>query len=288
MHGQRNHPIQIDYFLFSCHEHEKTNKSLIENGSKPLSWPELMDQEVGKLSGLISEKNLAQCLLSMAVWYRDRFPVLASNDPLDEEVLNEVVPPLCAFNKDIDAIYKLKVEEDLPCYEASVGNLKVWDDIDEVVGNLYGNYHSYFMRYIQWSHASEKELEIEPGSRPPIGKFAPRQPRDRDRGGRSEGRNDRGGRGQRNDRGGRNERGGGRKKFKRNDKSSMHLEKAALTDVDNAIKNLEQDKEIEEVTLKPTNSFYRRLQHQTVMEKGYHSFSVGEGQDRAVRVARKD
>jgi len=42
------------------------------------------------------------------------------------------------------------------------------------------------------------------------------------------------------------------------------------------------------VTLKPTNSFYRRIQHQQIVESGYHSFSVGEGPDRAVKVARKE
>jgi predicted RNA-binding protein Jag len=42
------------------------------------------------------------------------------------------------------------------------------------------------------------------------------------------------------------------------------------------------------VILKPNNSFYRRLQHQRAVELGFDSFSVGEGPDRSVRIARKD
>jgi predicted RNA-binding protein Jag len=41
------------------------------------------------------------------------------------------------------------------------------------------------------------------------------------------------------------------------------------------------------VKLKPTNSFYRRVQHQKIVDSGFESSSVGEGADRAVQVTRK-
>ncbi len=66
------------------------------------------------------------------------------------------------------------------------------------------------------------------------------------------------------------------------------MTEAALAEVDQAIAQLRSDTSVEEVMLKPTNSFYRRIQHQKIVDAGFHSFSVGEGPSRAVKVARKD
>ena len=62
----------------------------------------------------------------------------------------------------------------------------------------------------------------------------------------------------------------------------------ALAEVDHAITTLLGGPEQRSVTLKPTNSFYRRLQHQKIVDAGYESNSVGEGPDRAVQISRKD
>jgi predicted RNA-binding protein Jag len=45
---------------------------------------------------------------------------------------------------------------------------------------------------------------------------------------------------------------------------------------------------VEEVFLKPVNSFYRRIQHQYAVDKGFESCSVGEGNERGVKVAKKN
>jgi predicted RNA-binding protein Jag len=45
--------------------------------------------------------------------------------------------------------------------------------------------------------------------------------------------------------------------------------------------------EVEEVFLKPMNSFYRRIQHQYAVDKGFESCSVGEGNERGVKVSKK-
>lgn len=65
------------------------------------------------------------------------------------------------------------------------------------------------------------------------------------------------------------------------------MTEAALAEVNQAIDSLKSNSSIDEVTLKPANSFYRRIQHQQIVDAGFHSFSVGEGPDRAVKVARK-
>jgi len=72
----------------------------------------------------------------------------------------------------------------------------------------------------------------------------------------------------------------------RNQEPSPHLEAEALAEVDKAVEQLKTNPSLEEVTLKPTNSFYRRIQHNKIADTGFFSFSVGEGQDRSIRVSR--
>jgi len=97
----------------------------------------------------------------------------------------------------------------------------------------------------------------------PMGEGRP--PRGGDRGPRTEGRGDR----------------------KHRDDVDTKLHDEAMAEVDRAIESLRNDESMDEVLLKPQNSFYRRIQHQKIVDMGYHSFSVGEGPDRSVRVARR-
>ena len=64
-------------------------------------------------------------------------------------------------------------------------------------------------------------------------------------------------------------------------------ERHALAAVDTAMQQLKEDSGIEEVFLAPMNSFYRRIQHQYAVDQGYNSCSVGDGQERGVKVSRK-
>ena len=79
--------------------------------------------------------------------------------------------------------------------------------------------------------------------------------------------------------------GGGDRKHREDVDTKLHDE--AMAEVDRAIESLRTDESMDEVLLKPQNSFYRRIQHQKIVDMGYHSFSVGEGPDRSVRVARR-
>ena len=62
----------------------------------------------------------------------------------------------------------------------------------------------------------------------------------------------------------------------------------ALAEVDDAIATMRANPDKPEITLKPQNSFYRRLQHQKIIDMGFDSNSVGEGPERAVRIGRRD
>jgi hypothetical protein len=68
---------------------------------------------------------------------------------------------------------------------------------------------------------------------------------------------------------------------------SASLERAAMDDLNEALSKLRADPALEGISLKPTNSYYRRLQHKQAVEEGFNSSSVGEGPERAVRIARE-
>lgn len=312
--AKKGKEVAIDYFLYSCLETERTTKEMVESGTgQKISWPELQGQSAENLSGIFAEKKLKDLLREMTMWYRDNYPALSQSKALDHEVLLDVAEPLTALNKDYTSLYNLKINEDIPSFEASVGNNTIWEDIEEVLSIFFGSYKHLFIRYVIWSHGASPDEVFVPGSRPPIGKFAPRIQRD-DRGSSARGNSRSGGGGGGNSKDNRGDRNGNRsskpapKGNERNPKSrdrnrptnnkpqrskedTAKIEASALKDVTEAISKLDgkNGKEsLDEIILKPANSFYRRLQHQRAVELGFDSFSVGEGKDRSVRIARKE
>lgn len=332
----RGKEVPMDYFLYSCLEHERTAQATRSEADEDFGWPALISH-IANPNGDPEFKTmpLAALLTRMTAWYRDTFPALTEISVIDYESLLEIVDPLVNLNRDISLLYKVRTEEDLPDFEGSVGNNKYWDDIISTISEYFRNSGHLYIRYIQWSHAAVTESDnINVGDRPPVGRYAPRYntpfqsgPRgggnsgggrpDRgnersggrdgnnrnapsgggrpDRGPRPDRGNDRGGPRASNDnqRGGQNRPqrdgggprdGGGRKH--RDDVDSQLLD-SAMAEVDQAIESLRTNESMDEVLLKPQNSFYRRIQHQKIVDMGYHSFSVGEGPDRSVRVARR-
>ena len=69
-------------------------------------------------------------------------------------------------------------------------------------------------------------------------------------------------------------------------KADKIKKKEVIALVDQAINQLEQSQS-KEVVLAPQNSFYRRIQHQYIVDLGYKSKSCGDDQNRAVKIIRK-
>ena len=112
------------------------------------------------------------------------------------------------------------------------------------------------------------------GDRPPVGIFAPRirHNRDADKRDRSKGR--------------RNERPDNKRRRPERFDSS-NLKSKAIKNADFAISKMKRDKKLSEFELSPFNSFYRRIQHQHIVDNGFDSYSVGDGPDRKVVIKRK-
>ena len=295
---QRGCNVPIDYFLFTCLEHERTQRAaaaaapeadeaVVDKGR----WPIMVGATLESLPGELKAMDLKGLLGRMSLWYAAQYPEMVEETPLDHIMLNQIVEPFMKFTLDLADLVLLKT----------------------------GTYYAYFDRFLRWAFADVEPEEIEEGSRPPVGKNMPnfrgnRPPQggggQNQRGGHGGGGHRQGqhsggqggghrqgqgqhgggqgggqGRDQRGNRGGQHsgQQGGGQG---RDQQADAETEKLALASVDEAMAKINSGT-VEEVFLKPMNSFYRRIQHQYAVDKGYESCSVGEGNERGVKVSKK-
>ncbi|MCX6109445.1 MAG: hypothetical protein NTZ90_07575 [Proteobacteria bacterium] len=326
----RGQEVPLDYFLYSCLERERLEKATIGDSQPHIAWPLLPKVgEEGPVAALEGPEWSA-LTKSLLTWYRETFPELSDDKAVDHEHLLKVVPPVVGLARDLARLYLEKTKAKLPAFDKSAQPEAVWSDIESALKQFFPKIQHMILRYLHWTHAAEVKEVFEPGSRPPVGRFAP-PPLPRTLGNRDSGRPDRGGRPERGprtdaprapvaqetseskgreaapkggnrhgqggrpapaDRGGRPPRREGgrppRSAHPEGEEQTARLTVVALAEVDQAIAELQSNGTKQDITLKPTNSFYRRLQHQKIVDAGFNSNSVGEGPDRAVQISRKD
>ena len=330
---QRGRNVPIDYFLFTCLEHERTQRATAAAAGEGADevvlnkgrWPIMVGATLETLPGELKSMDLKGLMGRMSLWYAAQYPEMVEETPLDHIMLNNIVEPFMKFTLDLADLVLLKTGTALPAHNAETDESKeVWATISVVLKEEFPGYYAYFDRVLRWAFADVEPEEIEEGSRPPVGKNMPnfrgnRQPQGGgpqhrgqhgggggggghrgqqggghrgqhgggQHGGRGDRSNHRGGDGQRgrHQGGGHNGRhgggGGGH-----NQQADAETEKLALASVDDAMAKITSG-EVEEVFLKPMNSFYRRIQHQYEVDKGFESCSVGEGNERGVKVSKK-
>ena len=327
----RGQEVTVDYFLYSCLEQERLERAKKDGKEHAIKWPVLglPSTEDGVIvPAAVAAAELGELLSQLFAWYRDNFAVLTTKRILDHEQLVEVVPPFVGLCRDLADLHKQKTGNDLPPFPATESEpAAVWTEINAGLTSFFPTHQHLFKRYLQWTYVTEKTEEFVPGSRPPVGRFAPpplpRTSTSRD-GGRS-GRPERGPtRGRGPDKGFRQEREGHgdrgqrpkasrpqaeaatdgsdrrpyqprktqgdqarRRRGPENEEQTARLKEKALAEVAQAISTMKTDSSVSEVALNPTNSFYRRIQHQEIVNAGFVSNSVGEGPERAVKISRK-
>lgn len=330
----RGKNVPIDYFLYSCLEHERTQRAQYGDDMPTAGrWPLMVGATKDHAPPEFASLELKALMTRMCLWYAAQYPELVEEIPLDHEVLNQVVAPFMRFTLDLADLVLLKTEKSLPSHNAATEeSTALWALIAEVLKEEVPGYHGYFIRFLKWAFADIEPEEFEPGSRPPVGKNMPnfrsmqshgsgpsgghrdnRGPRDGGGGGRPQHQQNRQGQGfqgsgQRDNRGGRDQgprdngprdrnsnnprnQNNNRPKFggpgggPSNQQADAETEKVALGAVDEAIAKI-QSGSVDEVFLKPMNSFYRRIQHQYAVDKGFESCSVGDGNERGVKVSK--
>ena len=316
----RGQQVPVDFFLYSCLEQERLNKALGPNGGG-IRWPKLAaltdsEQPDSKQHG----PGFSEGVKELMSWYSEQYPQLTDGRVLDHEHLAEVVAPFVAMCRDLADFYRLQTGEELPLLTAAAEPTAAWQDIFSSLKQHFPKNQNFYQRFLEWSYATELTEEFIPGSRPPVGRYAPPPlPRAGGRDGKGGkfgsslgARGGHGGRPERQDpeRRGRNPKKDakpeketqGRRKAggdgrshghsrrpqggQVDDARSTHLREKAMAEVAQALATLKSDPGIHEITLLPTNSFYRRMQHQEVVDAGYVSNSTGEGQERAVTITR--
>lgn len=283
--------VNLDYFLYSCFEHEQASRSWPMNPD--WRWPVVVDIQNQNPPPVLNEKSLEDLILDMLNWYADKYPTIDLK--IDHETLGDIIPVFMNLTQDLDTLVKAKTSDYLPAFEQDQKE-EVWEIVDRCFSSKLPQHASMFLRYLHWSHATQPpEINFDPGSRPPVGRFAPNfhsRPPQRDaRPPRQERRpkpSSRPPREQNSKRGprkgpprGAHKQGGGEPR-----KPDKKLERESLKEVLLAVQTLNKNPDLEEYRLAPTNSFYRRLQHKQVKQEGLFSTSAGEGHDRSVVVLR--
>jgi hypothetical protein len=234
-----------------------------------------------------------------AKWYGEVFPQIIQEKKIELNNIAAITPAVVFFSLDVKLIFKQAYFNVSPLsYDPHNPQKNTqWDMLEKLIRQAFPNFHLQVLSYLRWICTDGEAKQWEIGSRPPVGKYAPKPRRARQgsapQGGRKSGPGNRGrpqdgrnapqGKSPASSRGG--ARGGSR--FPGKDQQE-HKEKQALHVVENAIKEMQSNKDLSEVQLPPANSFYRRLQHKHIMTMGFNSESIGEGRDRAVVILRNN
>lgn len=282
--------MKLDYFLYSCFEFEETVKATPIRSTGSERWPRAIDYIEGENTSFDDLGNLDAQMRACFEWYTEKFPNLMTERNLDLTNINGIIPAVVFLGLDLKFIIAANNEFERLVFSETKPQPSLWNRIEDNLKGEIKNFSRHIVAYLQWAYAEKEEKQWDIGSRPPIGRYAPRPKRSS--GGPSSGNRDR------KPSGGGNHRGGNRSDHKRGgnagkrggDKRSrgnnQQLEKQALTEVNDAVKKMSQDDSVNEVKLPPANSFFRRLQHKHAIAQGFESSSQGEGHDRSVVVKR--
>jgi hypothetical protein len=294
-HSSIGQSVTEDYLFFACLQVEKLLKAKNEGVIKP-NWPELSHFDAA------SGSALEDSITDMLSWYAANYPILKTHLPIDysrvaefSETLVPLVNDLCvAF-----ANHSMNLAEEWPKTDASDPAELLRKDLDR----MFPDTADKIIRYLDWTLSPEKDEEFQIGDRPPVGRFAPSLRRSSASGGRGGGGsnrgNDRQGRGsnqgQRGDRNQRRGSGGGGDRGRGNHRGDRGPRGGDRKQVDPAIVEGRLRSEVEaaiqqmnsqgltEISLRPQNSFNRRLQHNFVSEySGLTSTSRGDEPERFV------
>ncbi len=303
--------VSVDYFLYSCWEHE----DLLKSKGK-------LNDYNGFKVGEHVHLDLSKQVKKLADWYLSEYSELGATQTVDFSRLDEVVKPSVLLHFDFLAL----VGEHLKAEISQDDRDRLWADVANILEGVFGRTGQLIWRYLKWSLDPVKEEVIEAGSRPPVGKYAPsyssrpspasggsggRDQRSKD--GRPQGKSGpsrdsrpapRGERPARNanprngaarpegsrpqhsdDKPGRaRNRDSRRPRSDEGSKLSAEAEADLLKEVLEGIQKIREGGATTQ-TLTPQNSFRRRIQHQMVANEGLFSHSTGDGPTRAVTIS---
>jgi hypothetical protein len=165
--------VREDLLLYSAYEAERTR--IAADGVFPpedLRWPVLAGATRENIPAAIQSKELPEILTDILVWYRDNHTEMSSSDAFDHQLMNDVVLHLVILKHDLDKATVLKTGKAVPVYERATVDI-FWEIVEKRLRQLFPNQCHIYMRYLHWCYAQDLAEVFEPGSRPPVGKYAP-------------------------------------------------------------------------------------------------------------------
>ena len=299
----RSKQVSVDLFLFSCLEQERLNRRKDQQSDPNAGrWPALKDLKVGNLPADFAAATLKSLIDRVCIWYASQFPDLAEDRPFDSHQMNAVVEPFLNLTLDVADIVLLKTSATIPFSDSVDPSAKeIWSDINHAVRDMFNTYELFFNKFLTWTFAEGAEELAEPGSVQPVGRYSPYFKGPQPPSGpaststsapatsSSPTRSSTPSQSNKPKRDMPHVKKASPQFDDRHSQSPADedIEKQALAAVDTALQQLKDDPDMDEVFLKPMNSFYRRIQHQYAVDQGFESCSVGEGQERGVKVSRK-
>ncbi|MCY4380391.1 MAG: hypothetical protein OXC40_02315 [Proteobacteria bacterium] len=314
MHGQvsiksmyekkKGKEVSLDHFLFTCHDTSKQLSELTHRNQEKHFWPGF-EQDLSDLS-------LEEIIHQMLDWYKKKYPALDFKGVMDIGKMAHVAKSLALFERDFKALVKIKTGEHLEDHLLDQHELAPpWTYLKEHLNNSFSRLGDKIWTYFTWVYGISPPTELVPISDiPPVSRFRYQNHQDN----RDRNHNNNNNRHNKlsshpnhifpptqknrsrplkkpNDSFNQNQTNGAspkkrhKKPFQQSGEKNRKKEVLAL--VDEAIEEL-QTNNLPEILLTPQNSFYRRIQHKYIMDRGFISKSHGKEQKRAVKIlARK-
>ena len=318
-----NQAISRDYFIYQAFHYEFCLQA--ENRKQFVVVTPWLERENGKesLSGVEQDTdNLTTALRTMCDWYKENYAAFNDTQPLTFARLYFYLPVTLSFVHEACQLWEKLHGSAPPVYD---DQHTFWRELLAVVQEKCPH-HQLLSAWLQWRYGERHAPPIAAGNLPP-NPFVERRTFAARRGGeRREGRGRdapaRASGARRSFSGDRHE-GAERRDTKRdasrrstttrrddrgrarpsaregaNRHSTRHVRRdeqqvmttltAAMTsEIEAAVALMQDDNDHPGVTLKPANSYYRRLQHKMVANLGFTSISVGdERENRAVKIVR--
>ncbi len=258
--------ISEDRFLYSCLEYEEKISQIHLSSKERISWPNLSEDD------FLEEHSFEELLSEMLSWYSENYPILSQDDILTPKLVTECVPPLVSLLKDTSYLYSYKSNTPFPLYNFQQdSNHEVWTLFSNVILKIFPTNARLFEKYFHWSHAQEQKSSAAVHN-PYKETQSQNQPQKR----WNPKKNPKG------------KKTNHKKfnKFKRDPEKDKEREILALAECKSAIEEIKLNADIDQIVLKPQNSYIRRLQHSEAGASGLFSLSQGEDKSRAVVIYR--
>ena len=295
--------VSLDHFLFTCHDTSK-QLSELEYRMGSSHWPGLLDDP--------SATSLEEGVKEMVSWYKQTYPNLNLKGALDVSKVVHVAKNLAYLEKDFKDFVKMKTGDHLEDHLLDQNDLTPpWTYLKQNLIMSFSQIGDKIWTYFTWAYGISPPSEIVNISEvPPVSRFRYQEPgslgfpqqQHQNRSQPSRGRQQRKGGGnssksakfakfEGNQGGHKKRHNGGYKKasggFGGQDRTDRTKDKAkkkeVLALVDKSIQQLEEQN-LSEIQLAPQNSFYRRIQHKYIVDRGFSSKSCGNDQSRAVKI----